>query len=301
MFELRQYALLFITATIWGAGFIAQKLGMSHVSPFVFTFFRTLLGGLFLLVLLGVLKGFYAKIGKTVRKSSPKYLIVGSVCCGFFLMVSESFQQFGLVTSDVNKASFITSLYMVFVPILGIFIGKRLSPQIILAVLVSLLGLYLLCMKGDFSLTHGDFLLLMCAVGFSLHILTISYFIQYVDGVMLSCGQFFCASVFGFIMMICNESIPTMEALLACLPAILFAGIVSNGIAYTLQIVGQRGVNPSIASMILSLESVMGAVFGVLLLNEQLSSREIAGAVLMFLAVILTQIKFSRKKASAHS
>lgn len=296
MFLLRQYCLLFLTAAIWGSGFIAQKLGVSHVSPFTFTFLRTFIGGLCLIPVIAALKLLNSKKIQTEKnkKASGRDLFTGSLLCGFFLIVSESFQQFGLLYTDVNKASFITSLYMVFVPIIGIFAGHRLTVKLCISVILSSFGLYLFCMHGSLSLEYGDLLVLCCAIGFALHILVISYFINKVDGVMLSCGQFFVASFFGFIMML-FEGLPNVHDLYLAAPAFIYAGVMSNGIAYTLQIVGQRGVNPTIASLILSLESVNGAIFGVLLLNENMSAREISGASLMFAAIILTQLKFRRK------
>lgn len=295
MFELRQYLLLFITATIWGSGFVAQKLGMSYISPFAFTFFRTLLGALFLIPVIILIKKYNLKHSIKPRNLNKRSLIIGSVCCGFFLILSESLQQFGLVSTDVNKASFITSLYMIFVPLLGIFLGHRITLKIIIAVIISCVGLYFFCIKDDITFEQGDLLVFLCAIGFACHILVIAYFINHVDGVILSCGQFFCASFLGFLMM-CFTEFPSVDNLIKCIPALLYAGIMSNGIAYTLQIVAQKGINPTVASLILSLESVMGAVFGILFLNEIMSERELLGAILMFSAVILTQLKFKQKK-----
>lgn len=295
MFELRQYLLLFITATIWGSGFVAQKLGMSYISPFAFTFFRTLLGALFLIPVIILIKKYNLKHSIKPRNLNKRSLIIGSVCCGFFLILSESLQQFGLVSTDVNKASFITSLYMIFVPLLGIFLGHRITLKIIIAVIISCVGLYFFCIKDDITFEQGDLLVFLCAIGFACHILVIAYFINHVDGVILSCGQFFCASFLGFLMM-CFTEFPSVDNLIKCIPALLYAGIMSNGIAYTLQIVAQKGINPTVASLILSLESVMGAVFGILFLNEIMSERELLGAILMFSAVILTQLKFKQVK-----
>ena len=150
-------------------------------------------------------------------------------------------------------------------------------------------------MHGSFSLQLGDTLVILCAVGFAFHILVISYFVNYVDGVMLSCGQFFAASFMGLIMMLIT-GVPSLDNLYLALPALLYVGIMSNGVAYTLQVVGQRSINPSIASLIMSLESVMGAVFGVLFLKEVMTQREVTGAVLMFIAVLLTQISIKKHR-----
>ena len=293
MFAIRQYFLLFLTATIWGSGFVGQKIGMSHISPFAFTFLRTLIGSLCLLLFLKTVETVLKK--KITRPSNRHKLILGSALCGLCLFVSEILQQYGIAQTDVNKTSFITSLYMVFVPIIGIFLGQKLSLRIIIAVVVSVTGLYFFSIKDGFVLSNGDFLVLLCAVGFAIHILVIAYFIKSVDGVLLSCGQFFVASFLGFIFMF-TQTLPSLSSLKGALPALLYVGIMSNAIAYTLQIVGQRGVNPTIASLILSLESVMGAFFGVMILSETLSIREIFGAVLMFSAFVITQVNISLKK-----
>ncbi len=180
---------------------------------------------------------------------------------------------------------------MIFVPLLGVFLGHRITLKIVLAVIVSCIGLYFFCIKEEIAFEQGDLLVFLCAIGFACHILVIAYFINHVNGVILSCGQFFCASFLGFVMM-CFTGFPSAENLIKCIPALLYAGIMSNGVAYTLQIVAQKGINPTVASLILSLESVMGAVFGILFLNEVMTVRELLGAALMFFAIIITQLKF---------
>ncbi len=299
MFELRQYTLLLLTALIWGSGFIGQKLGMDHISPFAFTFFRTMIGGLFLLPIIASLNYLSKKSQKQLlRKSNKHSLLLGSVCCGICLITAESLQQFGLVTTEVNKASFVTSMYVLFVPIFSIVLGQRLGLKICLCVLISVLGLYLLCMKGQLSLEQGDFLVLLGAMVFAVHILVIAYFVQRADGVMLSCGQFFVASLLGLVMMFVSGSEPTAEQLRLAAPAFIYTGIMSNGVAYTLQIVGQRGINSTVATLIMSLESVFGAILGVLWLNEQMTLPELIGGALMFIAVVISQLPdFSRRRA----
>lgn len=291
-FELRQYSLLFITAVIWGSGFIGQKLGMDHVEPFTFTFMRTLIGGLFLIPVMMIMKKIRLKKGLPLPHSSRKMLFWGSVCCGICLIAAESFQQFGIAVSDVSKTSFITSLYVVFVPILAIIVGTRPTLKIWICVAVAVAGLYLLCIKDDLSFTQGDVLLMLCAVTFAIHILVIAYFVQHVDGVALSCGQFFVASFLGLVMMVATGG-DTLENFLLAAPAFIYCGIMSNGVAYTLQVVGQRGVNATIATLILSLESVMGTLFGIVLLNESLTVRQFSGCTLMFVAVVFSQIPLS--------
>lgn len=321
MFQLRQSLLLFITATIWGSGFVAQSVGMDHVTPFTYTFFRTFLGALFLLPIITILRKLkankaakaqvqaqvqgqaqaqssaYSSVqdsGKQAQSARPKArreLLIGSICCGLCLLSAESFQQFGLVTTEAGKAGFITSLYVIGVPILGLFVGKKLNLGIVIGIVMSLVGLYLLCIKGSFTISHGDLLIVICAIIFSVHILTIDHFVQKCDGVALACGQFFAASFFAFIlMMIFDYDVFAWENVKAAGLAILWSGIMSNGVAYTLQIVGQRGMHPTIATLILSLESVMAVLFGMLILDETMTSREAVGCFLILLAVIIAQV-----------
>lgn len=294
MFELRQSFLLFLTASIWGSAFIAQSLGMNHVSPFTFTFVRTFIGALFLLPLISILKTLYKNKVKE-KTYTKKDLLLGSLCCGLCLITGESFQQFGLLTTDAGKAGFITSMYIIFVPIISIFLGKRVNRFIWIGVILSAVGLYLLCIKQDLSIEKGDFLIFICAIAFAIHILVIDHFVKKVDAVALSCGQFFMASIIGLILMlIFDRNQLTYDNFLAALPAMAYAGIMSNGIAYTLQIVGQRGLNPTIATLIMSLESVMAVIFGVIFLHESLMQKEIIGCVLMFSAVIIAQCPFKK-------
>lgn len=316
MFQLRQSFLLFLTATIWGSGFVAQSIGMDHVTPFTYTFFRTFIGAIVLLPVIFLLQKLKARDTARLKAKNQaqanavseddveiipapapahngtrKDLLLGSLCCGFFLVGGESFQQFGLVTTDAGKAGFITSMYVIFVPLLGLFIGKKLNVGIVIGVVMSLVGLYLLCIKGSLSISQGDLLILICAVVFSLHILTIDHFIQKCDGVHLACGQFFAASFMALILMLVFDyDVFSWEDVYAASLALLWSGVMSNGVAYTLQVVGQRGMHPTIATLILSLESVMAVVFGVLLLNESLTSREGLGCLLILLAVIIAQV-----------
>lgn len=288
-FQLRQYSLLFITAVIWGSGFIGQKLGMDHVSPYTFTFMRTFIGGCFLIPVIMMRNRIFKRLGKERHKISPKMLFCGSLCCGLCLIAAESFQQFGMIYTDVSKASFITSLYVIFVPLISVFIGSKPTLKVWLCTVIAAFGLYLLCIKDELTLTAGDSLVLICAVIFAVHILVIAYFVRFCDGVDLSCGQFFVASFLGLIMMLMT-GLDSAENFLAAAPAFIYCGIMSNGVAYTLQIVGQRGVNAVVATIILSLESVMGTIFGVTLLGDYLSLRQISGCVLMFVAVVGSQL-----------
>ncbi|MDO4936947.1 MAG: DMT family transporter [Sutterellaceae bacterium] len=292
--QLRNSFLLLITATIWGSGFVAQALGMEHVSPFTFTWARSIIGGLFLLAVIPFLDTVRAKRDpQTVTgKSAWKNPLVwtGGIVCGTVLFISESLQQFGLLYTTVGKAGFLTSLYIVIVPILGIFVGRKTGFLVWISVVIAAIGLYFLCMPaGSFSLAIGDSLVLACALSFSFHILVIDRYAPLVDCVRMSCVQFFAGSLWGFILMMIFEP-PTMEALQAALPAMLYAGIMSNGIAYTLQVIAQNGVHPTLASLIMSLESVVSVICGWLIMNQALSARELFGCVLMLGAIVLAQL-----------
>ena len=300
MFLVRQYCLLLLTAVIWGSGFIGQKLGMDHVSPFTFTFFRTFLGGLFLLPVIAALKGLRIRRGRTLENRPGRWrdFFLGSLCCGTCLIVAESFQQFGIAGTEVNKASFVTSTYIIFVPLLGVLFGHHAGFKLWSAVTLSVAGLYLMCVHEGLTLEKHDLLVLTGGLCFACHILVIARFVARVDGVILSCGQFFVASVLGFFMMLCT-GMPDLQQLRLAAPAFIYCGIMSNGIAYTLQVVGQRGVNPTVATLIMSLESVFGALLGVLYLGEHMGAAEITGALLMCVAVIITQIPSRPAAASA--
>lgn len=286
---LKQSILLFITASIWGSGFIAQSIGMNYVEPFTFTFFRTMIGAIFLIPIILLFKKIFNK--PSFANTNKSTLLKGSLFCGILLFAAESFQQYGLVDTEAGKTGFITSMYIIFVPIINRFLGKKLSKNIILAIILSIVGLYLLCIKQDLTIQSSDILILICAVIFSLHIIVISIYVDKVDGLLLSCGQFFIASFIAFFAMIIFDNLNFNNIILAS-KVMIYAGIMSNGVAYTLQIIGQRGINPTIATLILSLESVMAVILGYIFLNEQLSSKEIIGAILMFSAVIIAQINF---------
>ena len=293
--QVRNSFILFLCAVIWGSAFVAQALGMNHIGPFAFTFARSIIGGLFLLAVLPILDRITRKkIDETTgEKSNPwrnPKVWTGGILCGIVLFVSESLQQFGLLYTTVGKAGFLTCLYIVIVPVVGMFIGRKTGFLVWIAVVLSCLGLYYLCMPpGEFSLSLGDGLVLACAFSYTAHILVIDHYTDHVDGVRMSCIQFFVGSILGFILMMIFEP-PTLEAMKAAAPAFLYAGICSNGIAYTLQIIGQRGVNPTVASLILSLESVVSVIAGWLILSQSMNSRELLGCSLMLSAVILAQL-----------
>ena len=293
--RLKNSLLLLLTATIWGVAFVAQSAGMDYVGPFTFNCARCLIGALVLVPLIVAMDR-----GKRRQKEVPaenkKVLILGGICCGLALFLASNFQQFGIQYTTVGKAGFITACYIVIVPLLGLFFGKKCSPLIWGAVVVAVVGLYMLCMTGGSGgINRGDLLMLVCAVLFSVHILVIDYFSPMADGVKLSCIQFLVAGVlsglFGFLF---EE--PKLSQLLAAWVPVLYAGVMSCGVAYTLQIVGQKGMNPTVASLILSLESSIAVLAGWFLLGQQLNAREITGCVIMFGAIVLAQVPVGSKR-----
>lgn len=289
-FVLRQSLLLFLTATIWGVAFVAQSVGMDYVEPFTFNAVRNMIGAIVLLPCIGLLNRLNGKDNGEAREPQKKTLIIGGISCGVLLFVASNLQQFGIQYTTVGKAGFITAMYIVLVPVFGIFLHKKSGLKIWAAVTLAVAGLYLLCMTdGSFSLQMGDLLVLACAVAFSFHILVIDYFSPKVDGVKLSCIQFFTCAVLSAIGMLLFEE-PKLPQILAAWVPILYAGVMSCGVAYTLQIIGQKGMNPTVASLILSLESVVSLLAGWVILGQKLSKRELAGCALAFVAIILVQL-----------
>ncbi len=293
--SLRNPLLLFLTAVIWGVAFVAQSVGMEYVGPFTFSFTRCMIGGLVLIPCIWLLDRL--KKGETREPKTAgdrRTLLAGGICCGAALCTASNLQQFGIKYTSVGKAGFITAMYIVLVPVMGIFLKKAVGLKVWVSVALAVAGLYLLCITEGFSVSFGDLLVLLCAFVFSVHILVIDYFSPKVDGVRMSCIQFFvCGLLSGVCMLIWEK--PDLHAILQAWMPILYAGVLSCGVAYTLQIVGQKGMNPTVASLILSLESVVSVLAGWLLLGQNLSTRELSGCVLMFAAIILAQLP-QRKK-----
>ncbi len=299
--QVRNSFLLLLTAIIWGSAFVAQSVGMEHVEPFTFTFTRSIIGGAVLIPVIFVLRKNITLKNKQTDETQKihgitKYEWLGGICCGIALCAASNFQQIGMLHTTVGKAGFITALYVVIVPILGLFLRKRVPALIWLCVVLSVVGLYLLCMpKGAFSLAQGDVLVLICALLFSFHILIIDYFSPKGDGVVISCIQFFVCGILSGIIMLFVEN-PTFANIMDAKWSILYAGALSSGVAYTLQVVAQKGVNPTVASLILCLESVVAVLAGWIILGDKLTSRELAGCILMFVAIVLAQLPTPKKE-----
>lgn len=286
--RLKNALLLLLTATIWGVAFVAQSAGMEYVGPFTFNCIRCLMGGLVLLPFIW-LRQRGQKRGER-QGTDWKILAAGGSACGLALFLASNFQQFGIQYTTVGKAGFITACYIVIVPVLGLFFGKRVGPMVWAAVALAVMGLYRLCVSGGLEgMNRGDCLVIACAFLFSIHILVIDHFSPMADGVKLSCIQFFAAGALSGVCMVLFER-PDLGRILAAWLPLLYAGILSCGVAYTLQIVGQKGMNPTIASLILSLESGISVLAGWALLGQKMSARELSGCVIMFAAIILAQL-----------
>ena len=283
--QLRGSLLLLLTSMIWGAAFVAQSAGMDYIGPFTFNGLRMLMGAAVLLPFL--LK---RRTGAHTNASERKMLLRGGILCGVALFVGSTLQQIGIVDTTAGKAGFITAMYVVLVPVMGVFVGHKQPWLVWLGVALSAVGMYFLCVHESLSLNRGDLMVLAGAVGFSFHILLIDRYSAHVDGVKLSCLQFFVAGVLGLVVMFLFETPQISQSFAAWLP-LLYAGVFSCGVAYTLQILGQRDTDPTIASMILCLEAVFSVVFSWFLLGERLSAREIFGCVLIFAAILLAQLK----------
>ena len=290
--------LLLLTSFIWGCAFVAQSAGMEHIGPFTFNMVRNIIGCIFLIPCIIVLDRLAKRKpsiwGAAKTSLERKTLIVGGICTGLILGVASALQQFGIQFTTVGKAGFITALYIVIVPLLGLFIGKKIRLFVWFGVGLAVIGMYLLCITENFTIGIGDLAVLICAVIFSFHILVIDHFSPKTDGVRMSCIQFLVAGLLNGIFVIFAES-PTFSAILSAWGPILYAGILSSGVAYTLQIIGQKNTNPTLASLILSLESVFAMIAGWMILGEQLSTREWIGCILVFAAIIFAQIP-PRKK-----
>lgn len=297
--SLKNTGMLFLAALIWGFAFVAQSAGMEYVGPFTFNTVRCIIGAL---VLVPVALLWKMEKGNSVEKTDDKLrretgwfsrnktLLLGGISCGLFLGVATNLQQIGIMSTSVGKAGFLTALYIVLVPVAGLFFKKKCGWSVWIGVVCSLLGLYLLCItEGNFRLAEGDVFLLGCAVVFTGHILVIDYFAPKVNGVWMSCIQFLVAGIISAVPMVLTET-PTVASIWEARLPILYAGVMSCGVAYTLQILGQKNYNPTIAVLILSLESCFSVLGGFLILQETLSARELAGCGLMFAAIILAQL-----------
>ncbi len=293
--QLKANLLLLLTAAIWGAAFVAQSSGMDYVEPFTFMFCRYVLGVVCLLPLIF--------INRKKRKSQPplhlkkSHLIICGALCGIILTAASGFQQMGLQFPTAGKSGFITTVYVVLVPVFSVFLGKKPSFKLWISVFMSCFALYLLCIDGEFTIGKGELLTLVCAFLFVGHILVIDHFVGKVDAIEMSCIQFAICAVCSFVVMVLTET-PDWSAVIEAWLPIAYTGILSTGVAFTFQAIAQCKTSPTMASIIMSFESCFAVLFGWLLLHEQLSAKELSGCALMFIAIILAQLPQKSKQTS---
>ena len=296
--QLRNTLLLVFAALIWGTAFVAQSVGSGYMGPYTFLASRSWLACAFLLGLMAVRRVGQRRAGRRLPFwLHGKTLAVGGALCGVALFAASAAQQMGIGTTSTAKAGFMTALYVVLVPVCGIFLGSRPGPKLWACVAVSVVGLYLLCLAGrdSLALTGGEWQLLLCAFLFTLQILLVNHFSPRLDGIQLSFAQFFTVSVLSTVFMFVFEQ-PTPEQFAGAAVSVLYCGIMSSGVAYTLQIVGQQELDPTIASLAMCLESVFSALAGWLVLGQTLSDTELAGCVLMFAAIVVSQLPDKKRR-----
>lgn len=279
--------MLFITSIIWGLAFVAQAQGMEHIGPFTFTAARSLVAIIFLYLTYV----FFNKTSKSYReqKFDMKRTIRGGVLCGLVFTFGINFQQIGLVYTTAGKASFLTALYIVFIPIIGLFYGKKINKKLQLCIVFAMIGTYLMSVKGSLSMNIGDLITIFGSIVFAIHILMLSEFSKDTNAVLVSLIQFAVCGFFSLIAALIFEGID-MSAILKSYLAILYVGILSSGVGFTIQLMALKELDPVVASMISSLESVFGAVFGWLILSQSMSEREIIGGIIIFVATLIAQL-----------
>ncbi len=296
--------LLLLTAIIWGTAFVSQVSGMYSVGAFTFSASRNVLGAVILVPVILIMR--IRKRGFSGKKPySMKTTILAGVICGIVLTAANLFQQFGLMTTTVGKGGFITSLYIIFTPVLGLLVGRKVSLPVWFCVAAAAFGFYLLCINEDFSVGIGDILVFICSVIFAVHILVIDHFSSKIDGIMTACIQLaVCALISGLLAFIFEK--PSIDQIIEGIIPILYAGVLSSGVAYTLQIIGQRDLNPTVAALIMSLESVISSAagyfayqFGILKEEQTMTSRQIIGCIIIFTAVVAVQLPFPDRKKKA--
>ena len=288
--SIRQSSFAVLAALIWGTAFVAQSVGAEYVPALAFNAARSIIAFVFLLILCLILRQVRRSRGKPATSTrSRKDLLTGGFCCGTALALASFFQQKGLETTSSGKAGFITALYIVLVPIFGIFLKERVPKAVWFSVVLAVAGLYCLCVTESFTISSGDICVVLCAFVFTCQILLVDHFVTVVDGIELSCCQFFFVTLFSLAGSLAFEQ-PTLEGFGIAAGAILYAGFFSSGVAYTLQILAQKGSNPTVISLLLSLESVFATISSAIILGDRLSGKEYFGCALMLAAVVLAQL-----------
>lgn len=285
--ELKASIMLFATAIIWGLAFVAQAAGMEHLGPLSFTASRCFVAVVFLYL---TYKFFMMKSASyREEKFDMKRTLVGGSICGLVFTIAINLQQVSLIYTTAAKASFLTALYIVFIPVIGLFFGRRPSVKIILCIFLAMVGTYLLSIKGGLKINRGDLIVILSALVFAIHILLLTKYSTNTNAVLVSLVQFAVCGVISLVGALVLEDI-SMEAILKSQVTILYVGILSSGVGFTIQLMALKDLEPVVASMICSLESVFGALFGWLILSQEMTEREIFGAIVIFLATIFAQV-----------
>ena len=293
--RLKSNIFLFIAAFIWGTAFVAQREGVDVLHPITYNGIRNFVGCLALTPVILFMDN-RAKKKQTYVKDNLKTLIIGGIVCGVVLFVASTLQTVALVDADEGKAGFMTALYLIIVPILGIFLGKRIKPVVWVCVVLATVGLYFLCVKEgtSFSFNKSELLLLGCAVVFAVHILVIDYFSPKVNGVKLSFLQFLVVGIISLVYIIVVDK-PTIADIVKCTVPILYAGVMSSGVAYTFQIIGQKDADPAVASIIMSMESLFALLAGIVVSGNEPTVRSLIGCGVMLVAIILVELPEKKK------
>ena len=296
--KVRAHFLLFLTAFIWGSAFVAQSVGMDHLGPFTFNAVRMFIAGIALTPFILFLRKNEPSISEspkleqnaiTTPDGDKKNLYFAGIICGVILFSGSTFQQVGLLYTTAGKAGFITTMYIIMVPLLGVFMKKRIGKRIWFCVILAVIGIYLLCLVEDLQMNRGDFLMLFSALSYAIHIIVIDHFSNRIDSLKLSHMQFFVCAFISLIPMFIFESPEISNIWLAKIP-LLYAGVLSGALGFTLQIIAQKDIKPTVAALIMSFEAVFAVLTGFVILSEVLSSQELIGCVLMFIAIIIAQL-----------
>lgn len=294
MRSLRGEMFLLLTAFIWGTAFVAQSMGMDHIGAFTFNAARSFVGAFAVFIIVLVNDKIQNKNKSIDKKHNNKLYIRGGIICGLILFAASGFQQVGMQYTTAGKAGFITTLYIILVPIIGVFLKKKAGAKVWISTIIAIVGIYLLSIKEGLTIGIGDTYVICCALVFSFHIIVVDKYSSITDVIKMSCVQLIVCGVSSLAVAIIFENI-NIDGLIKTIGPILYTGVLSSGVAYTCQMIGQKDTKPAVASILMSLEAVFAALGGWIILNERLSIKELIGCVLVFIAVIITQIPDKRE------